>query len=163
MCSIESPRPIAEAELGNLLNTAGPCSSPSWILLSTGGEETSTLEHLLHMAQARRHSAIEWIHPDQLFHQLMDMVNVDQKKFETCFNDHLKYGGHSRIRPKMMQFTRPRQQMSYTLLTKAALNKGRLKFKEGSLNLRRLFVYVNFKKSQPNSWHLKFLINKKAP
>ena len=32
MCSIESPRPIVEAEPENLLlNTAGPCRPPSWI------------------------------------------------------------------------------------------------------------------------------------
>ena len=33
-----------------------------------------------------------------------------------------------------------------TLLTKAALNSGRLKFKEASLNLRRLFFFVNMRK-----------------
>ena len=51
MCSIESPRPLVEAEPENLLNTAGPGRSPSWILLGklmtprrpmTGGEQTPT-------------------------------------------------------------------------------------------------------------------------
>ena len=49
MISLESPRPTVEVEPENLLNTVGPCGSPSWILPSqlvtprratTSGEQT---------------------------------------------------------------------------------------------------------------------------
>ena len=49
MCSVERPRPVVDAEPENLLNTAGPRRSSSWILPDP---EKAHDSRLLHIAQA---------------------------------------------------------------------------------------------------------------